>query len=102
MLRKPESLGKDCVIIEDPVMEPFFITEYNAGGFAVYERVAKGKNKKEYIRCIGYPSNFTSALKSVSKRLFRSKDRKNYSTVKDYLSEWEKIKNGMETLVDLH
>ena len=45
MLRKPDSIPSNETIIEDPAMEPFFITRSQTGGYTVYERVVKGENE---------------------------------------------------------
>ena len=36
MLRKPDSIPSNETIIEDPVMDPFFITRSQTGGYTVY------------------------------------------------------------------
>jgi len=101
MLRDPNSIAKDDRVIEDPVMEPFFITKSKNGGFAVYRRVEKGTNKKKYIENIGYPSNFNSALKVVSMQLLNFSEKTHYKSVKEYISAWNEVKTKMETLTDL-
>ena len=67
MLRNPDSIPAGDTIIEDPALEPFFITHSQVGGYVVYERVVKGENKNNYLKTIGYPSNFNYALKMVSR-----------------------------------
>ena len=57
MLRNPNSIPDGDTIIQDPVMEPFFIAKSQSGGYTVYERVIKGENKTEYIKTVCYPSN---------------------------------------------
>ena len=42
MLRRPDSIPATDTVIEDPAMEPFFITNSASGGYTVYERVIKG------------------------------------------------------------
>jgi len=67
MLRRPDSIPAGDTVIADPVMEPFFITKSQSGGYTVYERVIKGENDNEYIKSLGYPSNFGNALKMVAR-----------------------------------
>ena len=50
MLRNPDSVPASDTLIQDPVMEPFFITRSQTGGFTVYERVTKGENNTSYHR----------------------------------------------------
>lgn len=91
MLRKPDSLSPSDTIIQDPVMEPFFITKSQAGGYVVYERVIKGDNNNEYIKTICYPSTFNYALKKVAQEKLNAGDRTKYVSIKDYVSKWENI-----------
>ena len=41
MLRKPDSIPAGDTVIQDPAIEPFFITKSQTGGFTVYEIVKK-------------------------------------------------------------
>ena len=100
-LRSPNSLPKDDIIIEDPLLEPFFITSTPLAGYTVYERVEKKSNKKNYIRLVSYPSKFTNALRRIAKELLDSGDKKKYTSVTEYLRKWEEINKRMESLVDL-
>lgn len=101
MLRKPDSISKQDKIIEDPIMEPFFLTQSKVGGFAVHKRVIKGENNTEYIQTLAYPSNFNSALRLVSKELLNTSKKTHYKSIKEYISSWNQVKNKMETLTDL-
>mgnify|MGYP003636500832 FL=1 len=93
------------VIVRDPIMEPYFIQKdrYN---FTVMERVtptkgfagAKAKNK-ELERTLGYYTTFRSALFRISKEKFKTKSG-DYDTVKDYINEWEQVRNGLDTLLN--
>lgn len=100
MLRSPDSIPEGDVIIEDPIMEPFFITKPKVGGYVVYERVIKGKNDNKYLKTICYPANFNYALKTVCKELLHSK-KTQYNTVKEYIKEWEVIQKKMNTITDI-
>ena len=66
MLRKPDSIPANDTIVQDPSMEPFFISKSSTGGYTVYERVIKGENNTEYIKTVCYPANFSYALKKVA------------------------------------
>lgn len=100
MLRKPDSIPAGDTIIEDPVMEPYFITKSKSGGYTVYERVTKEGNKNEYIRTICYPSTFNHALKSVSAEILHS-NKTNYNSIKDYITEWKGIQDRMTNLIQI-
>ena len=100
MLRRPDSIPDGDTVIEDPVMEPFFIAKSSSGGYTVYERVIKGENDTPYIKTICYPSTFNSALKKVAKELVNGKSNY-YSSLKDYIGEWSEIQEKMTKLVDI-
>jgi hypothetical protein len=103
MLRNPNTIPATDTIIEDPIMEPFFITKSSSvGGFTVYERVTRGENSKAYIRTVCYPSNFNSALKTVAKELLNHSDKKHYNTVKEYIQSWNEIEEKMKTITALY
>ncbi len=100
MLRRPDSIPSGDTIIEDPVMEPFFIAKAASGGYTVYERVVKGENSTEYIKTICYPSNFNAALKSVCRELLNSKSN-HYESIKSYMTEWKSIQEKMSNLTSI-
>lgn len=101
MLRNPNTIPAGDTIIEDPAMEPFFITNSSSGGFTVYERVNRGKDDKAYLRSVCYPSSFNSALRTVAKELLNYSSKKQYSTVKEYINTWNDIQERMKTLTTL-
>jgi len=100
MLRRPDSIPAGDTIIEDPVMEPFFITKSTSGGYTVYERVIKGDNDTPYIKTICYPGTFNYALKAVCRELLHTK-KTHYTTIKDYINEWKTIQDAMTNLTDI-
>ena len=93
MLRNPDSIPVGDTIISDPVMEPFFISRSQTGGYTVYERVVKGENNTEYIKTVSYPSNFGSALKTVAREIL-NESGKTYD-LKSYVERWETVKNSL-------
>lgn len=94
MLRRPDSIPVGDTIIEDPAMEPFFIAKSASGGYTVYERVIKGTNSTPYIKTICYPGTFNFALKAVCRELLHTK-KTHYSSIKEYITEWESIQDKM-------
>lgn len=98
MLRKPDSISPTDTLIEDPVMEPFFIVKSSAGGYVVYERVTKGEKKIEYIKTHGYPSNFNNALKMVSRELLYQANDRHFTSIKEYIQTFEQLEQKMRTL----
>jgi len=98
MLRRPDSVPATDTIIQDPAMEPFFITRSQTGGFTVYERVIKGENNTEYIKTVCYPSNFGNALNAVAREIL-NETGKTYD-LKSYVERWEEVKNSLNSIVD--
>ena len=101
MLRNPDTIPAGDTVIEDPIMEPFFITHSQSGGYTVYERVNRGKDDKAYLRTVCYPSTFNYALRAVSKELLNFGGTKHFSTIKDYIKEWDAIQQSMKTMTTL-
>jgi len=101
MLRDPNSIPTGDTIIEDPAIEPFFITRSQVGGYVVYERVTKGENNNEYLKTMGYPSTFNHALKMVSKEMVNAGNERHFSSIKDYIIEWEKIQEKLSNLTSI-
>tara|TARA_X000001316_G_C921431_1_gene35830 strand:- start:397 stop:693 length:297 start_codon:yes stop_codon:yes gene_type:complete len=98
MLRNPNSIPAADTLIEDPVMEPFFISRSQTGGYTVYERVIKGDNNTEYIKTVSYPSNFGNALKTVAREILNEEGKK-YS-LKEYVDRWENVKNSLTSILE--
>ena len=101
MLRNPDTIPAGDTVIEDPIMEPFFITHSQSGGYTVYEKVNRGKDSKAYLRTVCYPSTFNYALRAVSKELLNFGGTKHFSTIKDYIKEWDAIQQSMRTMTTL-
>jgi|TARA_B100000287_G_scaffold317875_1_gene301648 hypothetical protein len=98
MLRNPDSLPSGDTLIQDPAMEPYFITRSQNHEYTVFERVVKGENNTPYLRTLGYPSNFRRALKIVMKELLDFKGQTKFDTLEDYFNKWEKINKNLMNL----
>lgn len=98
MLRNPNSVPSSDTVIQDPVMEPFFITRSQTGGYTVYERVTKGEKNTEYIKTVCYPSNFGSALRTIAKEML-NEGGKTYD-LKSYVERWEAVKNSLTSILE--
>ena len=101
MLRTADTIAPTDILIEDPLMEPLFVTKAQSGGYAVYERVPKGKSDKLYIRTVGYFSNFDSCLKRISKELIHHADKTKFSSIKEYIELNSALEKKMSTLTGL-
>lgn len=98
MLRNPNSIPAGDTLIQDPAMEPFFISRSQTGGYTVYERVVKGEKNTEYIKTLGYPSTFGSALKMVAREIL-NEGGKSYD-LKTYMKRWEDVKNSLTSILE--
>ena len=101
MLRNPNTIPTSDTIIEDTVLEPFFITNSQTGGYTVYERVSRGKENKEYLRTVAYPSTFDNALRIVAREKLHSGDKKNYTSIKDCMERWRGITDSIKEAVSI-
>tara|TARA_X000001316_G_scaffold8434_1_gene2231 strand:- start:329 stop:640 length:312 start_codon:yes stop_codon:yes gene_type:complete len=101
MLRNPDSIPTGDTIIEDPILEPYFITKSQAGGYVVYKRVVRGENDNEYLQSLGYPSTFNYSLKMVAKEMLNDGSERHYTSIQDYIKEWEKIQNKLGNLTSI-
>lgn len=101
MLRNPNTIPAGDTVIEDPQMEPFFITHSSSGGYTVYERVNRGKGDTAYLRTVCYPSTFNHALKVVAKEKLHFNEVKNYGSIKEYIETWNSIEKNMRTMTTI-
>jgi len=101
MLRKPDTIPAGDTIITDPVLEPFFITKSQTGGYVVYERVTRGEKDTEYLKTICYPSTFNHALKTVAVQKLNSSSTRHFTTVKSYIKEWKEIQDSFMSMTSI-
>lgn len=101
MLRNPDSISVNDILIEDPLMEPFFITKSDNSGYTLYERVKTGKSEKDYIKTIGYFSNFGNCIKRVARELISHQKQTQYSSIREYIKTYSDLEQKMKTLTEL-
>lgn len=100
MLRRPDSIPTGDTIIQDPVMEPFFISKSQSSGYTVYERVIKGENNTEYIKTVAYPSTFNAALRRVANEKLNNGETNIYN-LKEYVTRFETIQKEMLSITSI-
>lgn len=98
MLRRPDSIPSSDTLIQDKVMEPFFVSRSSSGGYTVYERVITGENDTEYIKTLGYPSNFGNALRMIAREL-TNEEGKTF-TLKEYMQRWEDVRKALTSVME--
>jgi hypothetical protein len=91
-------------IIRDPQMEPFYVVK-DASNFTVIEKSTatrgfggKKATGKEQENVIGYYSSFSNALNRIAKEKFY-KNKGEYSSIKEYITTWNEVKNGLDNLL---
>jgi len=92
-------------IIKDPLIEPFYISK-DATNFTVLEKTISTKGfagrkatGKEIEKTVGYYSSFKNALNRIAKEKFY-KNKNEYESIQDYIGSWNKVKDGLETLLN--
>ena len=98
MLRRPDSIPSSDTLIQDKVMEPYFVSRSSSGGYTVYERVITGENNTEYIKTLGYPSNFGNALRMIAREL-TNEEGKTF-TLKEYMQRWENVRKALTSVME--
>ena len=90
--------------IKDPAMEPFYILK-DSTNFTVIEKFVstrgfggKAATGKEQEKIVGYYSSFSNALNSIAKQKFYQ-NQGDYSSIKEYITTWNEVKNGLENLL---
>lgn len=101
MLRNPKTISPGDTVIEDPIMEPFFITHSKSGGYTVFEKVNRGKEDRAYLRTVCYPATFNYALRAVAKQLLNFGENKHFGTIKEYIEQWNAIEQSMKTMTTI-
>ena len=96
-------------IIKDPILEPYHLSkdqhcytlietitpdEKNIGKFGKKDN---GNQGKDYEKPIGYYTNLASALKKIA--TLKLHNQQSYSTVKEYIKEWEYQKEEIAKLL---
>lgn len=91
--------------ITDPKMDPYYIGK-DSHCYTVYEVVTpqakyleKGSEGKDYEKPVAHFSNFGKALERVAKEKLNS-NREHYTSVKEYIEEWNTIKNELSEILN--
>lgn len=84
-----DKLFKGMTVIEDPVLDPYFITRDNTGGFAVNEKRV-GKNGEFKFKALSFPSNFCSCLHTIAVEK-QNQPGKMFSSIQEYIDSWKEV-----------
>lgn len=84
-------------IIEDPVLEPYFIINYAEGGWGVCMKRLSGKGELKY-REICFPTRFESCLNEIAKAKLHDQGN-HYLSIHQYIEDWCAVSN---MILDAH
>lgn len=79
------------IVIEDPILEPYYVVNYAEGGWGVCMKRLSGKGELKYKE-LCFPTKFVSCLDTIAKAKMRD-NRKAYSSIQEYIEEWKQISN---------
>lgn len=84
-------LGKTFkgTLIQDPILDPYFIVRYAEGGFGVMKCRTDQKGNLKF-RAIGYPTNFLSGLNMIAQEQLHGEGQ-SYDSIQKYISNWNEI-----------
>ena len=95
-------------IINDPKLKPYYIGK-DAHCYTVFEKIIpvprytdSGKDGEEYTKSLGHYSSFGQALKSIMKAKVNGGVDKTYSSIQEYITEWNRIENELKTLTEFN
>jgi len=100
MARKPKSI----TMIEDPNMEPYFITN-DENCYTVNVKIKSNANhfrstgkSKTYTKALTFHSDFKSALEMVTRDQLHTK--KSYKNLDDFLNNYKTIETNIKNYID--
>ena len=91
------------ITIKDPILEPYYIIQ-NQFCYILMEGISTtGKHhlsqkKSKYNKPLGYYTSFSKIIMAISKEKL-IKNEKTFNTIKEYINEWEKIKNELNNII---
>lgn len=92
-IRTVMSESNKDIIIEDPVLEPYFIINYAEGGWGVCMKRLTSKGELKYKE-LCYPARFVSCLDNIAKAKLRDQD-KDYASIQAYIDDWKKVSDSI-------
>lgn len=98
---KIKDLPKSHKYIYDENLEPLFLGKSTTvgGGWTLYKRAETEKGK--FADVLAYPSSLNNALKAASMQLLDIKSKSQYNSVKEYIEEWNQVKESMKNILDI-
>ena len=75
-------------LIQDEILEPYFIVRYAEGGFGVMKTRLDAKGSLRF-KALCYPSSFMNCLDVVAKEKLH--ETQYYDSIQEYIESWKKI-----------
>lgn len=90
MLRDINSLSDKETLIQDKVLEPFFITRSPLHGYSVYQKITNKKGKKVY-RNVAYSNSFEYCLQVIIREQCHHPLGQKYNSLEEYIGKWREV-----------
>lgn len=86
-----ELLGKSFrgTLIQDEILEPYFIVHYAEGGFGVMKTRLDSKGNLKF-KSISYPSTFLACLNTVAIEK-QHQEGQSYNSIQEYIESWKNV-----------
>lgn len=82
--------------ITDPALDPYMI-QIDENNYAVVKNIAVEKSGKTYQQTLAFCSKLSSAVSKIAQDSLLDRD---YSSVAEYVQEYEKIEQRLKTITD--
>lgn len=83
--------------ITDPALDPYMI-QIDDNNYAVVKNITVEKSGKTYQQTLGFCSKLSSAISKIAKDSLLDRD---YSSVAEYVTEFEKIEERLKNITSL-
>lgn len=90
-----ELLGKTFkgTLIQDKILEPYFIIRYAEGGFGVMKTRTDARGNLKF-KALCYPSNFMGCLDTIAKEQLHGEGQC-YDSIQEYIEAWKKVSTNI-------
>lgn len=100
MFRKVDQIKPGEALIQDPLIEPYYIIRGTDNVYTIYLK-SQDMNAK-HVKTIGYFTDFGMCLKRIAKEIVTHKKGKlQFDTINEYIAMHKEIKQQIATLVEM-
>ena len=98
-MNKRKTKSDSIVTINDPLLEPFYISK-DQHCYTVFENVnSSGEDSKQYQKAKGHYSSFGACLETIAQ--LKVEQKENFNSIREYITEWKQIKQTIKNLTEL-